>query len=458
MEVLYSFLPVHPKCNTIGMRSMPPLALYYLATILEDNSISVDIVDPSIISKSTYFDNDVEAKNFIKGLFQSKEYDAILFSATTGNWGVTKEMIQKIHEEFPDIPICVGGIHISYFAKHIVTSMPYLIALQGEGEKNIVSVLKNIKNYKALKEIPNIVFYDGKKIVETTKNELMGVEELEKIRNVDYSKVPKNNYGCIGLETSRGCKFRCVFCSVSYKHKWRGLTEQHVVDNVISQIETVKEKTKSNYAKIYFVDDCFTANIERAKNILNLLAEKNSDLRISFEARVTDLIYTGFLDNIPGTIIDNIQIGVEAGYDEGLKKVRKGITIAQLEECAEHLYELDLQNKTFFSFIIGFPWETIKEIKNTISEAAYLYDNFKILANINWLWLMPSDLWNERENYGIRVDESIFDEPLWFIDKEYFMKSHPNITMDDVRAVEELIECYSRKGIKLAYTGLMFDL
>lgn len=157
MEVLYSFLPVHPKCNTIGMRSMPPLALYYLATILEDNSISVDIVDPSIISKSTYFDNDVEAKNFIKGLFQNKEYDAILFSATTGNWGVTKEMIQKIHEEFPDIPICVGGIHISYFAKHIVTSMPYLIALQGEGEKNIVSVLKNIKNYKALKEIPNIV-------------------------------------------------------------------------------------------------------------------------------------------------------------------------------------------------------------------------------------------------------------------------------------------------------------
>ena len=246
--------------------------------------------------------------------------------------------------------------------------------------------------------------------------------------------------------------------AIEDKHKWRGLTEQHVVDNVISQIETVKEKTKSNYAKIYFVDDCFTANIERAKNILNLLAEKNSDLRISFEARVTDLIYTGFLDNIPGTIIDNIQIGVEAGYDEGLKKVRKGITIAQLEECAEHLYELDLQNKTFFSFIIGFPWETIKEIKNTISEAAYLYDNFKILANINWLWLMPSDLWNERENYGIRVDESIFDEPLWFIDKEYFMKSHPNITMDDVRAVEELIECYSRKGIKLAYTGLMFDL
>ena len=74
------------------------------------------------------------------------------------------------------------------------------------------------------------------------------------------------------------------------------------------------------------------------------------DLRISFEARVTDLMQVGFLENIPEKIIDNIQIGVEAGYNEGLKKVRKGITIAQLEECAEHLYELDLQDKAFFFF------------------------------------------------------------------------------------------------------------
>lgn len=55
MKVLYLFLPVHPKCNTIGMRSMPPLALYYLATILEDNGIEVDIVDPSIISSTKVF-------------------------------------------------------------------------------------------------------------------------------------------------------------------------------------------------------------------------------------------------------------------------------------------------------------------------------------------------------------------------------------------------------------------
>lgn len=458
MKVLYLFLPVHPKCNTIGMRSMPPLALYYLVTILEDNGIEVDIVDPSIISRSQYFDTNVEAKKFIGNLFDNKEYDAILFSATTGNWGVTKEMIQQIHEEFPNIPICVGGIHVSYFARYIITGMPYLIALKGEGEKNIVSVIQNVKNYNELKKIPNIVFYDGEQVVETVKNELMEIKELQEIKNVDYSKVPKNSYGCIGLETSRGCRFRCVFCSVLYKHIWRGLTEQYVVNNIMSQVETIKEKTKSNYAKIYFVDDCFTADVKRAKNILNLLSKKSLDLRISFEARVTDLMQVGFLENIPEKIIDNIQIGVEAGYNEGLKKVRKGITIAQLEECAEHLYELDLQDKAFFSFIIGFPWETITEIKSTISTAAYLYDNFKILANINWLWLMPSDLWDERQNYGIEVNESIFDDPLWFINREYFMETHPNIEIKDIRAVEELIKYYANKGIRLAYTGVLFDL
>ena len=87
MKVLYLFLPVHPKCNTIGMRSMPPLALYYLATILEDNGIEVDIVDPSIISRSQYFDTNVEAKKFIGNLFDNKEYDAILFSCYNGELG-----------------------------------------------------------------------------------------------------------------------------------------------------------------------------------------------------------------------------------------------------------------------------------------------------------------------------------------------------------------------------------
>ena len=116
--------------------------------------------------------------------------------------------------------------------------------------------------------------------------------------------------------------------------------------------------------------------------IISLFLSYIYNLKI-MKVRVTDIMQVGFLENIPEKIIDNIQIGVEAGYNEGLKKVRKGITIAQLEECAEHLYELDLQDKAFFSFIIGFPWETITEIKSTISTAAYLYDNFKILANIN---------------------------------------------------------------------------
>lgn len=88
------------------------------------------------------------------------------------------------------------------------------------------------------------MFYDGEQVVETVKNELMEIKELQEIKNVDYSKVPKNSYGCIGLETSRGCRFRCVFCSVLYKHIWRGLTEQYVVNNIMSQVETIKEKQK----------------------------------------------------------------------------------------------------------------------------------------------------------------------------------------------------------------------
>ena len=56
------------------------------------------------------------------------------------------------------------------------------------------------------------------------------------------------------------------------------------------------------------------------------------------------------------------------------------------------------------------------------------------------------------------INESIFDDPLWFINREYFMETHPNIEIKDIIAVEELIKYYANKGIRLAYTGVLFDL
>ena len=71
------------------------------------------------------------------------------------------------------------------------------------------------------------------------------------------------------------------------------------------------------------MDDCFTADVNRAVNILNQIHQANPYIKVTFEARVTDIIKPGVVEQIPIDMVNMIQIGVECGYNEGLKKIRK---------------------------------------------------------------------------------------------------------------------------------------
>ena len=61
--------------------------------------------------------------------------------------------------------------------------------------------------------------------------------------------------------------------------------------------------------------------------------------------------------SIPIDMVNMIQIGVECGYNEGLKKIRKGITVEQLEECVEKLsdYFTSAVKQSSTKYIFGSP-------------------------------------------------------------------------------------------------------
>ena len=149
-----------------------------------------------------------------------------------------------------------------------------------------------------------------------------------------------------------------------------------------------------------------------------------------------------------------IQIGVETGYNGGLQKVKKCVTIEQVEECVQLLSDFNLQKHVSLSFIIGFPWETLRDIQKTIATVVYLCGAYGILANVNWLWLMPSDLWFQRRKYKINVDADIFDDPFWYVNSNTFFKTHPNITAEDMNLVDMTIQKFFDSGVIFGYTKL----
>ena len=206
------------------------------------------------------------------------------------------------------------------------------------------------------------------------------------------------------------------------------------------------------HTRLLFVDDCFTANGERAINVFKKLHRLYGYTeKVFIEARVTDILKNQILQNIPLQMVSSMQIGVECGYNEGLKKIRKGLTVEQLFSALEILKKYQFDKHCFLSFIMGFPWETMEMINKTLDTIELICTKYKIVCNLNWLLLLPSDLWWEKEDFNIHIEEDMFDNLLWYANSDYFFTTHPLISMEDIIQVEKRIGAMQRQGGTVAY-------
>lgn len=90
-------------------------------------------------------------------------------------------------------------------------------------------------------------------------------------------------------------------------------------------------------------------------------------------------------------------------------------------------------------------------INQTLDTIEKICLTYKVICNLNWLLLLPSNLWEEKEKYGIEVDEGMFDDLLWYGSSDYFFKTHPLITMEDVLQVEKRLGDMQLRGGTVAY-------
>src|SRR3989338_2729093 len=66
----------------------------------------------------------------------------------------------------------------------------------------------------------------------------------------------------------------------------------------------------------------------------------------------------------------SILYGVEVGYEDGFKKIPKPITLEMVERAVRLTQKYKIMVKA--TFIFGFPWESEKELKQTIKFAKKL--------------------------------------------------------------------------------------
>jgi len=416
------------------------------------NKHEVSIIDPcEFIQYEHKGDIEELCAQYIMKKISSKDIQLIAFSVNSFNWSNTKVIIQRIADNFPDVKIALGGLHPSIFDKHVLESSDAHIVMRGEGEKIIVNLCNALEYNMTLEGVKGITYKLNGNVLRNEDEIELTVEEMENTPYPAYELLPSSNpYTQLPVETSRGCRFSCAFCSIPHRRNWRGLSVEHVIKRVKHALQFKDNINRGT--RLLFVDDCFTANGERAINVFKKLHRLYGYTeKVFIEARVTDILKNQILQNIPLQMVSSMQIGVECGYNEGLKKIRKGLTVEQLFSALEILKQYQFDKHCFLSFIIGFPWETMEMINKTLDTIELICTKYKIVCNLNWLLLLPSDLWWEKEDFNIHIEEDMFDNLLWYANSDYFFTTHPLISMEDIIQVEKRIGAMQRQGGTVAY-------
>lgn len=376
----------------------PPVGLLYLATVLNSKNWELAcVVDLSGIDVG-----------FWKDIIPKVDYYG--FSTYAANYHrtlVIKEIVKGIN---PNAVTIAGGPHASALPDEVLRD-DFDYVVMGEGEKIL----------------PEIFFSDLRPGIYVGSV----VNNLDMIPFPDYSLVDFNSYTrefegkrSFPIFTSRGCPYRCAFCTTTQK-----VIRRRSVDNVIEEIESLL--CKYGDVSFRFKDDLFAIDVRWIKEF----SEKCPDIEYSCNIRAD--CKPEVIKNIADSGCKWACIGLESGSDYILDRMNKLTTVDNARRTIRLLKDNGV--KVLGWFIVGFPGETW----NTIYETTEFIREME-LDKVVVYPLIPypgTEIYNNREKYGLRIIDQDFSK-YFYIQGNYdagFVYETDELSPDIVKAMREYI-------------------
>ncbi|MDP1729036.1 MAG: radical SAM protein, partial [archaeon] len=328
-------LLLNPKRKDLPY-SLPHNGLALLAAILKKRGHEVLVVDYLFLRSET--------KN-ISSFMDSFKPDVIGLTMYAPVFHEANNLIDKIRAIDGKIPIMVGGAFPTLYSNVIDNDLRIDYIFLGEAELTIIGIVESAKRQK----IPKIV--NIKEIV-----------NLDFLPHPDYTSFYKyKTITSYPMMTSRGCPYRCSFCSsVDLSHRrWRMKSPEACIE----EIQLAKKSISSNMV-IHIYDDNPNVDKKRFNKFLELFHEKiGGGLNVTHTR--ADSIDNKFLILLKKCGVRSIMVGVEHGNKEVYDLVNKGETLEQIENACrlikKHGIGLGL------SFVVGLPLDNLERTKESIA-------------------------------------------------------------------------------------------
>jgi radical SAM superfamily enzyme YgiQ (UPF0313 family) len=338
--------------NIARTEQFPNGALLLLGTILKRKGY-----EAKVIHMTADGINLERLEDIVKGF----KPDVVGLTATTFQSRTLREASRAVKRGNGDTRIVAGGCHISALISighSVATDYPDIDCfVDGEGDEIFEDIIEYGFDSK-------IFIPDPIKVLNTPPMDL-ALTDINKFSGA-YPLGPQPGMFVMG---SRGCPFRCTFCSRSvFGQTVRYREPVAVVDDV--------EKMEKDWGvkEIFFQDDTFNLNGMWAYEVLNLIIKRNLNKKLKFRTpcRVSKkLINLDLLRLMKEAGFWLIFFGVESGSQAMLDRMHKDITVEEIKRAFSFTRAVGMKAEA--SFIVGLPGET----KETIQESIDLWKEIK---------------------------------------------------------------------------------
>lgn len=356
-----------------------PMGLAYLAAVLR-NEHEIAVLDDNLLEQS-----DEEVEKFIREF----NPDVIGLSAMSIVYDRAVRIAEIAKKINPAVVTVVGGPHANSLPDKVLEDKFFDYAVYGEGEVTFKELLEKIKNKESVESVNGVVWRrENGEVVVNPRRELIAdlnalpfpARDLLPFDKYQRREISLGVYPIDNVNTSRGCPYRCTFCSAKsiLGKGYRLRSAKSVVDEIEMLVRDYGSKG------IYFREDNFTASRKRVEEVCDELERRGIKIVWACESRVNSLDEE-LMKKMHDAGCRIIWVGAESGLQETLDRIHKDITLEQVRNAVKWGKETGID--VGCSFVIGFPFETKEMMDKTVDFACEIGP---ASAWFNIFWLIPT--------------------------------------------------------------------
>jgi magnesium-protoporphyrin IX monomethyl ester (oxidative) cyclase len=379
----------------------PPLGLLYLASYVRAAGFEVKVVDAA----AQGMDYDALGR-----AVEGAAPDVLGLTCTTHTRLELAEATAALRERRPDLPLVVGGPHVTFCPQETLRRTAADVVVMGEGEHKLLQLVRG----EAWDEIAGIAYRrNGDVVVNDRAAAPCDLNRLPPPARdlVDMRRYP--GYRSLGRRSTqvlsnRGCPFGCAYCSATFF--WGKRTRSLAAERVVEEIESIVRDY--GITGIYFYDDAFTTDRRKARAVCELLIARNLGVVWGTSTRV-DLVDREMLGLMARAGCRQLDFGLETLNPNVCAKIGTKATCEQAVEVIEAAWQAGIRLLTLY-LIIGLPGDDPAGLRETFArclstratllstQILRIYPGTEVERMARRQGLLPADFgWYDRYHQGM---------------------------------------------------------